>query len=282
MAKERRIQQQPFSGKTAIVCGGSKGIGKATAKEIALLGGSVCIVARGPETLQSAAEEIRGLVRSNGQFVETISCDTTDMPRLKPLFEAFIEQRGVPDYLINLVGYSRPKYVQELTLEDFRQNMEVNYCGQLVPTLVLLPHFLETGRGHIAYVSSMGGFLGLMGYAAYTPTKFALVGLAEALRHELKPYHIDLSVLFPPDTDTPGFEVENRTKPQEWAMSGLPKLFSPERIAQDLLEGLLKKRFEILPGMAKPWRVLFRLFPSLIRKVSDIEYARLRKKLGKA
>ena len=57
----------------------------------------------------------------------------------------------------------------------------------------------------------MMGYFGIMGYTAYAPTKFAIVGLTDALRNELKPYNISFSVLYPPDTDTPGFEVENRT-----------------------------------------------------------------------
>ena len=91
----------------------------------------------------------------------------------------------------------------------------------------LLPHFMAARKGHIVNVSSMMGYFGIMGYAAYAPTKFAIVGLTEALRHELKPYNIGMSVLYPPDTDTPGFEKENRTKPGECAMmSSKVKLLS--------------------------------------------------------
>ena len=111
--------------------------------------------------------------------------------------------------------------------------MEVNYYGQLVPILILLPYFMEARRGHIANVSSMMGYFGIIGYAAYAPTKFALVGLTEVLRHELKPYNISCSVLYPPDTDTPGFKKENETKPPECAeLSAGVKMLSAHEVAE--------------------------------------------------
>jgi 3-dehydrosphinganine reductase len=282
MAKQSQLQKQPLRDKTAVVCGGSKGIGKETAKEIVRLGGSVCLIARHQDALEAAAREIEAPARADSQFVDRIACDTTDMQNLKSCLVEFIGRRGVPDFLINAVGYSYPQYVQDLRLEDFRQLMDVNYYGQLVPILILLPYFIQAQKGHIANVSSMMGYFGIMGFAAYAPTKFAIVGLTEALRHELKPYHIDFSVLYPPDTDTPGFETENRTKPPECAMlSQDAGLLKPEQVAQAFVKGILKKKFAILPGEAGLiWRA-FRLFPWLVRWVADNQYKRARRKLGK-
>ena len=242
MAKQKRIKERPFTDKIAIICGGSMGIGKETAREIVLLGGSVCLVARHPEPLENTARAIEAIKQEEAQFVETIVCDAADEEKLKPLLAAFIAQRGVPDYLINCVGLARPRYVQELTLDDFRQRMEVNYFGQLVPIHILLPYFMEARKGHIANISSMMGYFGIMGYAAYAPTKFALAGLSEVLRHELKPYNINCSVLYPPDTDTPGLEKENEVRPAECAMiAGSVDLLSAQEVAEAFVEGLLKK-----------------------------------------
>lgn len=281
MAKNGRIKKQPLKGKTAVVCGGSKGIGKETAREIVLLGGSVCVIARDTEPLEAAAREMKGLIHDDTQFVEVISCDATDEHRLRPLLTDFIARHGVPDYLINMVGYAYPQYVQELTVKDFRNCMDVNYYGQLVPLLILLPHFMAARKGHVANVSSMMGYFGVMGYAAYAPTKFALVGLTEALRHELKPYNITFSVLYPPDTETPGFEVENRSKPKECAlMSESVKLLSAEEVAEVCVDGIIKRKLAILPGEAGlVWR-LFRFFPGLVRWVTDYQYRQARRKLG--
>lgn len=282
MAKQGQIKNQPFRNKIAVVCGGSKGIGKETAKEIVQLGGSVCVIARHLEPLEAAAREMQGLVREESQFVEVIACDATNMEELDPQLTDFIDRRGVPDYLINMVGYSYPQYVQDLSLADFRNAMDVNYYGQLVPILILLPYFITARKGYIANVSSALGFMGIMGYATYVPTKYAIVGLSEVLRNELKPFGIRLSILFPPDTDTPGFEIENRTKPEETAlMSKSVKLMTAEDVGEAFIEGLLKNRYLILPGETAPlWRIN-RFFPWLVRWIIDRDYSKARAQLGK-
>jgi 3-dehydrosphinganine reductase len=280
MTKKSFIRKQPFRDKIAIVCGGSKGMGKATAREIVKLGGSVSIVARGIDALKQTAEELKNQKVDASQFIELISCDTTEMDKLKPFFEEFIDKHRVPDYLINCVGYARPQYIQKLKLKDFINNMNVNYYGQLIPILILLPHFIKRKQGYIANISSMMGFFGIMGYATYAPSKFAIVGLSEVLRHELKPYNIKVSVLYPPDTDTPGFEEENKTKPEECEiMSESAGLLSPKEVAEEFIEGILKERFEILPGESKfIWR-MFRHFPKLVRTILDKDYKKAREQV---
>ncbi|MFO8020193.1 MAG: SDR family oxidoreductase [Promethearchaeia archaeon] len=273
MVNQKLIDKQPFKDKIVIVVGGSKGIGKATAILLSQLGGNICVIARTEETLKKATQEIKENLYSENQFVEYISCDATDMDKLKPLLEDFIIKHRVPDYLINAVGYAYPNYVQNLKLKDFKRNMDINYYGQLVPILILLPYFMKAKTGYIVNVSSMMGYFGIMGYATYAPTKFAIVGLTEVLRHELKPYNIKFSLLYPPDTDTPGFHEENQTKPPECRiMSEQTDLLCPEEVAEELVEGILNERFEILPGKAKStWR-MFRHFPKLVRKIIDRDY----------
>jgi len=282
MAKKNLIKKQPFSGKTAIVCGASKGIGKATAKEIVMLGGSVSIVARGLEALEAAKSEVEALRISDSQFVESIPCDVTDINALEPHFESFIEKHGIPDYLINGVGYALPQYFHKLTLDDFKREMEVNYFGQLVPTMILVPHYMEAKKGHIAFVSSVLGFLSGIGYASHAPTKYATLGLAESLRHELKPYNIDISVIHPADVDTPGFVEENKTKPQETALlSEDIKLTSAEKVAEEFVIGILKRKYIILYGGAKLYSLVVRFIPGIYRTYYDYELGQIRKKMGK-
>jgi 3-dehydrosphinganine reductase len=282
MTKASWIKKLPFNEQTAIICGGSKGIGRATALEIVQLGGSVLLVARGQEALQEAAQEAKKVRPTGDQFVEWADCDATDMEAMKPILDDFVTNYGVPDHLINNVGYAYPQYVEKLTLEDFQRNMHENYIGQLVPTMIMLPHFMAVGKGHITFNSSMMGYFGIMGYATYAPTKFAIVGLAEVLRHELKPHGLTFSIIFPPDTDTPGFEIENQSKPPECAMiSENAKLMTAEQVSEAIIAGLMKKKFYILPGEAGwIWR-MFRFFPGLVRWIVDNDYAKARKKLGK-
>jgi short-subunit dehydrogenase len=149
------MSKDSFTGKLVIVTGGSKGIGKATAKRIGELGGSVCIVARGKKALTEAAEEIKSVQTGEGQFVETIAADCADMDQLSPRLNEFIDKYRVPDYLINCAGYTYPQYVEKLILDDFKKNMDVNYYAQLVPTLILLPHLIERRSGYVANISSL-------------------------------------------------------------------------------------------------------------------------------
>lgn len=239
------------------------------------------MMARGREALAEAAslvtEELAG-----GAFVEQVACDASCENDVRAAVDDFVARRGVPDYMVNLVGSAYPHYFEELTLDDYRRAMEHNYFGQLVPALAIAPHFLQAGRGHLAFTSSALGFVGIMGYATYAPTKYAVVGLAEVLRSELGPRGLDISVLFPPDTDTPGFEIENRTKPAEWFATSAVKLMSPDAVADVFVRGLLRRRFYILPGQsAWLWR-LARWAPGMLHWYADRELAAARRKLGKA
>jgi len=268
-----------FAGTVSVITGASMGIGRATARLIVSRGGSVVLIARGQEALSDAAVEFTQLATGAGQFVETIAADTTD-GQIAPALGDLVERRGVPDHLINCVGAAHPGYLRDLTLDDFRDQLRVNYMGQLIPTLALLPHLVEAGKGHVSFISSMMGYFGMIGYGAYAPSKFAVVGLAEALRHELKPYGIGISVLFPPDTDTPGMVNENKTKPAETAiMSESVGLLSPDTVARTFVDGIAAGKFSIHPkGSGLIWR-LNRYAPSLVRFVMDRD---LKKAMRKA
>ncbi len=271
-----------FSGKTAIISGGSKGIGKAVAVEFIKNGGSVCIIARNKKDLQIAAAEINQARVDNTQSVTAISCDTTDMKKLKPLLEGYIKKRGVPDYLMNFVGYAKPGYVQDYTLDDFKRNMETNYYGQLVPILIILPHFMRIKSGHIVTCSSVLGYLGMIGYATYSPSKFAICGLTESLRSELGPQGIRFSILYPPDTDTPGFENENRSKPAEVMMiSEGGGLLDPGQVAEKVMRGIMKNKFYIHPGQSRLLWAIVRHVPNLAHKIMDGEFKKAKRRLSK-
>ena len=282
MAKEKLIEKQPLKGKSAIISGGSKGIGNATAKLFVQLGGNVCIVARTLDKLNNAAEEIKRLKVTENQFVEVISCDTSNMEQVKRLFNEYIKKFGVPDYLFNIVGISLPDYTDKLTIENYRLHMDTNYFGQLNPILTVLPYYMERKEGYIINMSSVAGYIGLMGYAAYTPTKFAIVGLSEVLRHEYKPYNINISIIFPPDTDTPGLHEEAETRPEELnVISEKAGLLQPEEVAETIIKGVLKKKLYIFPGSAKLFWRLMRFFPKLVHWVTDGDLKKARKKMGK-
>lgn len=276
MTKTGRVRQC-FDGKLVVVTGGSKGIGLAFSETVFALGAGVCMVARGPEGLAAARTVVeRSRIRGD-QVLETLACDTSDMATLRPVLEGVADRLGAPHFLVNCVGWSRPGYLEDLNLAAYRRHMEVNYFGQLVPILVLLPSMLRAGRGHIVNVSSVLGFMGVMGFAAYCPSKYTVVGLTEALRSELSPRGLTFSVAFPPDVDTPGYVEENKTKPPECAeMSKRGGLLTPRETADALVAGIARGRFEILPGEASRIRRLTRYLPGTVRSVMDRDLRKAR------
>jgi 3-dehydrosphinganine reductase len=127
--------------------------------------------------------------------------------------------------------------------------MSVDYFGTVNMVRAFLPHFKLQKHGYIANVSSVVGYMGVFGYAAYAPAKFAVVGFSECLRQELIPYNIGVSVIYPPDTDTPQWHEENKIKPQETrVLSGNIKVMAPEKVAACLLKGISRGAFSIVPG----------------------------------
>jgi 3-dehydrosphinganine reductase len=92
--------------------------------------------------------------------------------------------------------------------------------------------------------------MGLFGYAAYSPAKFAVVGFSECLRMDLMPWNIKISVIYPADTDTPQLHEENKIKPPETkALAGTIKVMPSETVARAMLEGVSKGKFTIVPGL---------------------------------
>ncbi|MGB4564627.1 MAG: SDR family NAD(P)-dependent oxidoreductase, partial [Dethiobacteria bacterium] len=118
------------------------------------------------------------------------------------------------------------------------------------------------------------------GYTAFCASKFGIIGFSEALRSELRSHGIKVAVLCPPDTDTPGFATENITKPEETkeASKGA-KLMTPEEVAKELIAGLQKDRFMIIPGFDGKlnWR-LKRFFPGLVDAVLQAQVDKVQRR----
>jgi 3-dehydrosphinganine reductase len=156
---------------------------------------------------------------------------------------------GVPDVLINSAGITHPGYVHELSLEKFMELMQVNYFGTVYMTKAILPGMMARGSGHIINISSMAGYVGVFGYSAYGASKYAVTGFTEVLRAEMKSHGIRVSVVFPPDTDTPQLAYEEPFKPAETrAISGNAKALTAEHVARSMLAQAGRGAFRIYPG----------------------------------
>ena len=149
--------------------------------------------------------------------------------------------------------------------------IQVDYMGTVNMVRAFAPYFMEQKHGSIVNVASAGGYMGVFGYAAYSPAKFAVVGFSECLRHELIPYNVSVSVIFPPDTDTPQWHEENRTKPQETrVLAGTIKVLDASKVALSLLQGMARGSFFIIPGaMNKFTYFMNRHFHSLVWMITS-------------
>ncbi|HEY5990422.1 MAG TPA: SDR family oxidoreductase [Streptosporangiaceae bacterium] len=257
-----------FAGKKVLITGGSAGIGLATARRALGAGASVCIASRSRGRLAAAAQD---LAAADGTGLHTVQMDVRDEDSVGRGVTAACEQLGGLDIVISNAGYAHPGYVEELPMRAFEDMLAVNYLGMVRVTRAALPELMRSQSGHIAYVSSMLGFMGLYGYTAYAGSKHAIVGFAECLRQEMRPNGIKISVCYPPTTDTPGLARENTIKPAEtWAIEGSSRIFTADRVAERLLAGISAGRFEILVGMdsAMIWRMQ-RFMPWLVRQTVD-------------
>jgi 3-dehydrosphinganine reductase len=236
-----------FGGKNVFLTGGSSGIGLATAQLLAAAGANVFIFARDAGKLAAALEQIESRRVSAAQRFACHPLDVADHAAVTAAMAAAVESFGAPDLLINTVGRALPHYFEDITFEQFDETMRTNLYGVWSTTAALVPH-MRAGAA-IVNVSSMAGFMGVFGLSDYCASKFAVVGLSEALRQELRPRGIAVSVLCPPDTDTPGLAHEDLTKPAETkAVSGGAKLMQPDAVAVELLQGIGRGTFMIVPG----------------------------------
>jgi 3-dehydrosphinganine reductase len=260
-----------YNDKKVVITGGSSGIGKATAKLLVKWGANVCICARDAGRLQQACEEIRSEAKSKEIKISSLVMDVADRRQVRMAAPEAYRLLGGIDMLINSAGITWPGYFQDIPDDIWDSMMQVDYMGTVNPVRAFAPYFMEQKSGSIVNVSSTVGFMGVFGYAAYSPAKFAVVGFSETLRQELIPFNVSVSVIFPPDTDTPQWHEENRTKPQETrVLGGTIKVLDAEFVALKLLKGAARKKFFIIPGaMNKFTYYMNRHLPSVVWMITS-------------
>ncbi|MGH7812443.1 MAG: SDR family NAD(P)-dependent oxidoreductase [Candidatus Binataceae bacterium] len=188
-----------FRGKSAVVTGASSGIGYDCALAFGEQGANVTILARRRLRLEELAQKIGAA----GGKALALDCDVTDRARVFWAIEQAREAFGGIDILVNSAGVAIPNPVEKTTPEELKRMMAVNVYGALNAIQAALPAMRTARSGSIVNISSLAGRRGLSPLGGYSASKFALVGLSEALRVELFRTNIKVSLIMPGVIDTP-------------------------------------------------------------------------------
>jgi 3-dehydrosphinganine reductase len=230
--------------KHVLITGGSSGIGLATALAYAKQGAKITLVARNLTKLQAAKATIDEQCKSkehkwgDDPIVHIISCDTSSsQAAVDSALESTKNPFGEVDVLINCAGTSIAGEFETTSTTEFTNMFNTNVMGSVYPTQSLIKSMKKKRRGRIVFVASQVAQVAIHGYTAYAASKWALRGLAEALQMEVKPYGILISIVYPPDTNTPGYEQEMSTKPElTKKLSESGTVFNSDDVAADILK----------------------------------------------
>jgi NAD(P)-dependent dehydrogenase (short-subunit alcohol dehydrogenase family) len=232
-----------YQDKTAIVTGGTRGIGRAIAEAFVREGMNVCIGARSIEEVEQAVRELDGM--GDGD-VTGAACDVRAYEEVEALVAHAVEEFGGVDVLVNNAGVGLFKTVEEMSPEEFRTILETNLFGVFYCCHAAIPEMKKRGGGYIINVSSLAGANPHPRMAAYNASKFGLNGFSEALMQEVRHDGIKVSYVMPGSVNTE-FGGDSASEEKSWKLQ-------PEDIARvvtDLLrhdERSLPSRVEIRPS----------------------------------
>src|ERR671933_1496025 len=263
----RRQRDFDLQGKTALITGGSRGLGLALAREFAAEGARVVITARDEAELDRARQDLEG----RGAQVLAVPADITDRAQVDELVRAAVARFGSVDVLVNNAGIVQVGPMETMTLEDYEQAMAIHFWAPLYATLAVLPGMRERRAGRIVNISSIGGIVSVPHLLPYNASKFALTGLSEGLRAELAKDGILVTTVCPGlmRTGSPRnalFKGQHRAEYAWFALGdSIPgSSISAERAARQIVSACRHGDAEVilsLPAKAATW--FHGLFPGL-------------------
>jgi len=207
-----------------VVTGASQGIGRAIAEAFAARDSAhLALVARTDAKLEAVAASCR----EHGGTPLVVPTDVTDDAAVATMADTVHDAWGPPDVLVNNAGAFTYAPLNELTLEGFRDQIDVNLTGAFAVTKAFLPSMRERGTGHLFFMGSVASLMAYPGNAGYCAAKHGLRGLARVVRAETKDEGLRVTTVLPGATDTP-----------TWAGADLPseRLMAPEDVAQAVVD----------------------------------------------
>ena len=185
-----------IKGKVVIVTGASSGIGEATAREFGREGAKVILAARRVDKLQALADDINKM--GTGAETLVVQADLSKLEDIQSLVSQTIEKYGRIDILVNNAGFGRLDWLENLDpVKDLQAQIDVNAMGVIQTTRQVLPEMIKQRSGSVINMCSMAGLVATPTYSIYAASKHAVHGFSEALRREVKPWGIDVSLIYP-------------------------------------------------------------------------------------
>src|SRR5687767_5014492 len=226
-------------GKTAVVTGGTKGIGRAITESLIEAGVNVSFSARHESEIERAAAELSqaGSARAAGLF-----CDVRDEAQVKACFAQTVEKFGGIEIVVNNAGIGMFATVESMSADDFRAVIETNLCGVFYCCHEAFPLLKQRGGGYISNISSLAGTNAHPRMAAYNASKFGLNGFSEALMQEVRHDNIKVSYIMPGSVNTelggdqPSDEKDWQLRPEDIAKAVMDLLAYPNRALASRIE----------------------------------------------
>jgi len=218
-----------LTGKSALVTGGSRGIGRAIALRLATQGADVAFSYRGNE---AAANEVAAAIEGLGRRAIAVQADAADPESAETVVKAALEAFGKVDILVNNAGITRDDLIMRMSVDDFRAVLETNLFGAFYMTKAVTRPMLKARSGRIVNITSVSGQAGQMGQANYSSAKAGLIGLTKATARELASRSITCNAV------APGFVLTELTQDLPEALQAeltnrtpLGRFGTPEEIA---------------------------------------------------
>jgi len=260
-----------MDGRLALVTGAGSGIGRETALLCARRGANLALCDIDADGLAVTETEARGL----GSDVLAQRVDVSDRAQMQAFADAVHARVAGVDLLVNNAGVGLGANFLETPLEDWDWIVPINVMGVVHGCKMFVPAMIERGRGgHVVNLSSVAGYFANPSLTAYTTTKFAVLGLSEALRIELRPRGIGVTAVCPGLINTPITRNSRLRGSAEAQRERVVRLYQrrnygPDRVAQRILHAVQHNR-AVMPVTAEAWGMwwLMRFAPSLARALA--------------
>ena len=229
--------------RVAIVTGASSGIGQEAALELARRGYIVALAARRTDRLAAIARQCEQL---SSRPAVAIATDVAEAEQVHAMVKQVVDRFGRLDVLVNNAGYGIFSRVHETSPEQMRRIFDVNFFGLFYGCQAAVPIMIRQRSGHIMNVSSVIGKRGTPFHGAYCATKFAVAGLTESLRVEMKPYNIRVTLVCPALTETEFFSLSDDGGAARSSFVKFKKLMSAGAVARKMIGAVGRNKPEIV------------------------------------